>query len=109
MYCGKCGSKLENDATFCPYCGNKIDENKAEDLHLTNGFIKCKKFNSKCHMRYKEDNDCITFYNNCLFYSKEFNSFFLYDHFANDLKIIKEIFDKIKETNPEINIKEEKL
>ena len=28
MYCGKCGSKLENDATFCPYCGNKIDENK---------------------------------------------------------------------------------
>lgn len=87
----------------------KIDENKAEDLHLTNGFIKCKKFNSKCHMRYKEDNDYITFYNNCLFYSKEFNSFFLYDHFANDLKIIKEIFDKIKETNPEINIKEEKL
>lgn len=87
----------------------KIDENKTEDLHLTNGFIKCKKFNSKCHMRYKEDNDCITFYNNCLFYSKEFNSFFLYDHFANDLKIIKEIFDKIKETNPEINIKEEKL
>lgn len=28
MYCGKCGSKLENDATFCPYCGNKIDKNK---------------------------------------------------------------------------------
>ena len=24
MYCGKCGQKLENNARFCPNCGNQI-------------------------------------------------------------------------------------
>lgn len=24
MYCTKCGKEIRNDASFCPYCGNKV-------------------------------------------------------------------------------------
>ena len=24
MFCGKCGKEIQNDFTFCPYCGEKI-------------------------------------------------------------------------------------
>ena len=27
MFCGKCGAQLENDAKFCPSCGNVIEQN----------------------------------------------------------------------------------
>lgn len=35
MYCGKCGSKLESDADYCPYCGTKIsnEEEKKQPEH----------------------------------------------------------------------------
>lgn len=46
MFCGQCGSKLSEEAVFCPYCGNKI--NKFEEsgtpteisLKRTDGSVK---------------------------------------------------------------------
>lgn len=32
MYCGKCGSKVEEDTVYCPYCGNLIKENKTKNI-----------------------------------------------------------------------------
>lgn len=32
MYCGKCGSKVEEDSTYCPYCGNMIKEDKNKNI-----------------------------------------------------------------------------
>lgn len=26
MFCGKCGKEIENTSSFCPYCGNKIND-----------------------------------------------------------------------------------
>lgn len=30
MYCKNCGKQIENDATFCKYCGTKVNEIVAE-------------------------------------------------------------------------------
>lgn len=31
MVCSKCGSKIEDDSTFCPFCGNKVKNEKLEN------------------------------------------------------------------------------
>ena len=31
MTCSKCGSKIEDDSAFCPFCGNKIKNEKLEN------------------------------------------------------------------------------
>ena len=25
MFCAKCGKQIENDSTFCPFCGQQVD------------------------------------------------------------------------------------
>lgn len=29
MFCGNCGNEIENDSSFCPYCGGKLEEKMA--------------------------------------------------------------------------------
>ena len=33
MYCGKCGSKIDDDALFCPVCGSEIKISGNSDNH----------------------------------------------------------------------------
>lgn len=30
MFCGKCGKEIQDDFTFCPYCGAKICHDHSE-------------------------------------------------------------------------------
>lgn len=34
MYCTNCGEKLENDARFCPECGNPVHNDESSDETL---------------------------------------------------------------------------
>lgn len=51
MYCSKCNKKVNDDATFCKYCGEKIDisnakrnVNSLQDIMNNNDFKKYKRF-----------------------------------------------------------------
>ena len=33
MYCGKCGSKIDDDSLFCPVCGSEIKASGNRDNH----------------------------------------------------------------------------
>ena len=33
-YCTKCGAPMNDDALFCPKCGNKVEEIKEENFDL---------------------------------------------------------------------------
>lgn len=35
MFCGKCGKEIDNQSSFCPYCGNQIITNKPIKLDKT--------------------------------------------------------------------------
>ena len=32
MICRKCGKEFENDNTFCPYCGEKVEDLNEETI-----------------------------------------------------------------------------
>lgn len=34
MFCNKCGKEVPNGSSFCPYCGNKIDESIKEKVNV---------------------------------------------------------------------------
>ncbi len=35
MYCNKCGKKIEEDSTFCEYCGNKVKNDLMDNIKST--------------------------------------------------------------------------
>jgi hypothetical protein len=36
MFCGKCGTKIENNINFCPSCGNPIQKEDNSESHMKN-------------------------------------------------------------------------
>ena len=36
MFCSKCGKAISDDADFCQFCGNKIQENERDDYQVSN-------------------------------------------------------------------------
>lgn len=42
MFCGKCGNKIETDASFCPFCGSAIEKEKEEPVVNSNPILEKK-------------------------------------------------------------------
>lgn len=43
MYCKNCGKEIEDDSSFCPYCGSSVDKKIVVESKAT----KCDKGNSE--------------------------------------------------------------
>jgi len=60
MYCTKCGTELNDNASFCSNCGNEIEQNEINESKKTSGVSEnenpleiCEKCNSVKHKLYR--------------------------------------------------------